>query len=50
LAAPVANLDLAQIENPLRPDRTQWIEQLAHTEWTTAEIESGVPLQRLLLS
>ena len=50
LAAPVANLDLAQIENPLRPDRTQWIEQLAHTEWTTTEIESGVPLQRLLLA
>jgi hypothetical protein len=50
LAAPVANLDIANIENPLRPDRTQWIEQLAHTEWTTAEIESGVPLQRLLLS
>jgi len=50
LAAPVANLDLSQIENPLRPDRTQWIERLAHTEWTTAEIESGVPLQRLLLS
>jgi hypothetical protein len=50
LAAPVANLDLSQIENPLRPDRTQWIEQLAHTEWTTTEIESGVPLQRLLLA
>ena len=48
LAAPVANLDLAQIENPLRPDRTQWIEQLAHTEWTIPEIESGLPLQRLL--
>jgi hypothetical protein len=50
LAAPVGNLDLSQIENPLRPDRTQWIEQLAHTEWTTAEIESGLPLQRLLLA
>jgi hypothetical protein len=50
LAAPVGNLDLSQIENPLRPDRTQWIEQLAHTEWTTAEIESGVPLKRLLLA
>jgi hypothetical protein len=48
LASPVGNLDLAQIENPLRPDRTQWIEQLAHTEWTIAEIESGLPLQRLL--
>lgn len=50
LAAPVGNLDLAQIENPLRPDRTQWIEQLAHTEWTIPEIESGLPLQRLLKS
>jgi hypothetical protein len=50
LAAPVGNLDLADIENPLRPDRTQWIEQLAHTEWTTAEIESGLPLTRLLIS
>jgi hypothetical protein len=50
LAAPVANLDLSQIENPLRPDRTQWIEQLAHTEWTIPEIESGLPLQRLLKS
>jgi hypothetical protein len=50
LAAPVANLDLAQIENPLRPDRTQWIEQLSHTEWTISEIESGLPLQRLLKS
>ena len=42
--------DLSQIENPLRPDRTQWIEQLAHTEWTIPEIESGIPLRRLLKS
>lgn len=50
LAAPVGNLDLADIENPLRPDRTQWIEQLAHTEWTIPEIESGLPLERLLIT
>lgn len=48
LASPVGNLDIADIENPLRPDRTQWIEQLAHTEWTIPEIESGLPLLRLL--
>jgi hypothetical protein len=48
LALPVGNLDIADIENPLRPDRTQWIENLAHTEWTISEIESGLPLQRLL--
>lgn len=50
LAAPVGNRDLADIENPLRPDRTQWIEQLAHTEWTIPEIESGLPLERLLIA
>jgi hypothetical protein len=50
LAAHVGNADIADIENPLRPDRTQWIEQLAHTEWTVPEIESGLPLQRLLKS
>jgi hypothetical protein len=48
LAAPVANLDLAQIENPLRPDRDHWLNQLAHTEWTTQEIVTGFPLKRLL--
>jgi hypothetical protein len=48
LAAPVANLDLTQIENPLRPDRDQWLNQLAHTEWTTQELATGMPLRRLL--
>jgi hypothetical protein len=48
LAAPVANLDWSQIENPVRSDRTGWLEQLAHTEWTTNEIATGYPLQRLL--
>ena len=48
LAAPVGNLDLAAIENPVRPDRTEWLEQLAHTEWTIPEIETGEPLARLI--
>jgi len=48
LAAPVANLDLTQIENPLRPCRDQWLNHLAHTEWTTQEIATGWPLRRLL--
>jgi len=49
LAAPVANLDFSQIENPVMPDREQWLEQLAHTEWLIPEIETGEPLARLLL-
>ena len=48
LAAPVGNLDLSAIENPVRPDRTEWLEQLAHTEWTIPEIETGEPLARLI--
>ena len=43
MAAPVGNLDLAQIENPLRPDRTQWAWDLAHTEWRVEEIAQGLP-------
>jgi len=50
LAAPVGNLDLSTINNPVRPDRTAWLENLAHTEWYLQEIESGLPLERLLLS
>jgi hypothetical protein len=48
LASTVANWDLSQIENPPRPDRTAWLEQLAHTEWTVEEIRSGLPFRRLV--
>ena len=48
LAAPVGNLDLSTINDPIRPDRTKWLEQLAHTEWYTEEISTGLPLARLL--
>lgn len=47
LASSIANWDLSQIENPPRPDRTQWLEQLAHTEWTVEEIRTGLPFRRL---
>lgn len=48
LAAPVANLNLSDIEKPWMPDRTAWLEDIAHTEWTVEEIASGLPIQRLL--
>jgi hypothetical protein len=48
LAAPVANLDLANIESPARPDRGAWLLQLCHTEWTLEEISTGWPMERLL--
>jgi hypothetical protein len=47
LAAPVANLDWSQIESPARPDRSEWLINLAHTEWTCAELSTGQPIARL---
>jgi hypothetical protein len=48
LAAAVGNVDLGLIENPEMPDREQWANDLAWTEWTIDEIHSGQP-QRLIL-
>lgn len=38
---------LHDIENPLRPDRAQWLTDYAYTEWTVEEISQGIPLERL---
>ena len=35
------------IENPLRPDRQQWLNDYAWTEFTIEEISSGLPLKCL---
>lgn len=48
LAAPVGNFSLSNIENPNRPDRDQWINQICHTEWFEDEIEAGEPFTHLL--
>ncbi len=48
LAAPVANVDLANIESPTLPDRGTWLIQLCHTEWRSEEIATGWPIERLL--
>jgi len=49
LAYDVANnIDfLYNIENPLMPDRTQWLNDYAHTEYTIEEISQSIPLKRL---
>ena len=48
LAAPIANLNLKRIEDPSMPDRQQWANNLAYTEWTIEDIAAGEPLERLL--
>lgn len=47
IAYPVANHNLSNIENPFQPDRTQWLNDYAHTEYTVSEIAQGLPLERL---
>jgi len=47
LAWPVSNKDLTTISLPFRPDRTQWLNDLAYTEWTIEEISEGLPLKHL---
>jgi len=41
----VANTDLSQIENPMLPDRQQWVEKLSMCHWTFSELRSGVAWQ-----
>jgi len=38
---------LHDIENPVMPDRTQWLNDYAWTEFTVEEIAQGIPLKRL---
>jgi hypothetical protein len=47
LAYPVANHNLSDINNPRMPDRQQWLNDYAYTEWTVQEIADGLPLKHL---
>ena len=47
LAYEVGNPNYDTINDPLRPDRTQWLNDIAHTEWTLEEIAGGEPLKHL---
>jgi hypothetical protein len=47
LAAEVSNNDFAMINNPLCPDRENWLNNYAWTEYTLEEIAQGLPLKRL---
>jgi len=44
----VANQDLTQIETPVMPDRTQWLNDLSSAHWTDAESSAGLIYQRFL--
>lgn len=40
-AGPVANIDLSGIEDPVMPDREDWIRRLAQCHWSFADLRSG---------
>jgi hypothetical protein len=44
----VANKDLAQIESPVMPDRTQWLNDLSSAHWTDDESRCGAIYQRFV--
>ena len=44
----VANKDLAQIESPAMPDRTQWLNDLSSAHWTDEESRCGAIYQRFV--
>jgi hypothetical protein len=46
-AAPVGNLDLAQIEQPVMPDRTRWLHSLACQHFTLDEMRDGTAWRNL---
>jgi hypothetical protein len=47
LAFPVSDY-ISNIETPSPKDRSQWLIEIAHTEWFLDEIDKGIPLSRLL--
>jgi hypothetical protein len=42
MAYPIANKDISQIENPQTPERKQWLNNLAYTQWTPQEMRQGL--------
>ena len=48
LAYPISNKNLELIENPILPDRSQWLIAMTHCEWLEHEIKNGTPLAKML--
>ena len=47
LSYDVGNTKLGLINDPVMPDRTQWANKLAYTEWWPNEIKKGLPWIRI---
>jgi len=47
LSYDVGNPIFGDYNNPKKPDRQQWLNDLAYTEWSVPEISQGIQLKRL---
>ena len=47
LSYDIGNSSYENINNPKMPERQQWANKLAYTEWWPDEIEQGIPWQRI---
>ena len=43
----VGNPNYESLNNPIKPDRQQWVNKLAYTEWWIDEIREGIPWKRI---
>ena len=41
MARPVSGHSLSEIENPYKGDKTDWLNKIAHCQWSIKEFESG---------
>jgi hypothetical protein len=46
-AAPIGRTDLAEIEQPIYPDRAPWLAHLAYNQFSLEEMESGAAWRML---
>ena len=47
LAWDVSMQSITNLNNPQLHDRTQWLNNLAYTEWSIPEISQGIPIKHL---
>ena len=47
MAMPVANAELSRIEDPEKPDREQWLNDLCYAQWTPEEMKEGLAWRHL---
>lgn len=47
MAWPVCNKSFDLIENPVKPDRAQWLNDLAYSQWTPDEMKEGLAWKHL---